>query len=113
MGNDADLELPDADKEQRWSGRVSIDRSGRSIRCEVQGAEQYMIAAGQYPGNDHDEYTPAVSYTDFVGVVAVYDDRRCEGRYPPDSLLSQFSEMITRHVVYLGDTYRQEYHRER
>jgi hypothetical protein len=108
MNSDGDIELPNVEKEQRWSGRVSIDRSGRSIRCDVDGAEQYVIAKDVYPGFSHDEYTPAVSYADFVFVVAVYDDRRCEGRYPPDSQLSTTADAITRQVVYLGDKYRQD-----
>ena len=111
IGGDSDLEPEDVTKAMRWTGRVSVDHSGRGIRCEIQGADQYVIAKDSYTPVDHDEYEPIFDYKKFVFVVAAFDDRRCEGRYPAeDDLPTKYpnNDAIFRYVVYAGDDYRQD-----
>lgn len=111
LGANIDIEVEEFVKDFRWSPSISVDPSGRAMRCEIHGADQYVIADNHYAAQSHDEYRPRVDYESFIWLVGVYDDRRCEGRYPADKDLPTTypnADVILRYVVYLGDEYKQD-----
>jgi len=107
----ADVEAGDDAQSRTWSAEIEVLENDRSLLLKVHGAPQHAIAYGQFTPQAHEadlkwgEY----DYYDFVFLVAIEDQRYCEGRYPPDEDLDRSLSYVRTHEVDMGDGYKLDY----
>lgn len=134
IGEAAQLEETADNQNHRWSCRVEVPNQSYGVLVHVEGQPQHVIAKTDFTKLPVDEVVGDFDWREMIITCSFEDDRYCEGKWPPDSsvvsvmadnlalafvnpaaaivnALNTFASQtqVRRHVIYVGDEYRQDY----